>query len=410
MRAVPIAILLALLHAPAAGAAGWSTTRAFGAGVPDATPRVAISRGGRALLAYWSERGLVVRFGDGRGRFGAPRPVSRVRRGYAVAPGALAYETNAGIRVAVRDGNRLRDRLVATGTGSEINGVAIAVDPRGGWVVAERQFTRGRRTYRVRALSLDADGRRVGAVQDLGPGSFGIDARPTSALAVLPDGRALLVFQREAAQGVDPQPAVIAERPHGGAFAAPVALGTQYGDPRVTVAGDQAVVSATETTSCGDAGCSGHPRAFSSTGALLAAPRLEHPNRAFGPWAVRRSLIFQLKDGVQAFSREAPVKAVTFNVDGSLGRLQTLTEERATEPIGLALDGGGTFALWATRERLGAVLAGADGAFHRIAAPSGPPPQRYHYNSTNRDARSGGRYVIVGWDRGHSVHVSVRRF
>ena len=45
-----------------------------------------------------------------------------------------------------------------TSTGSEINGVAIAADPLGGWVVAERQYPRkgSGKPYRVRALSLDA--------------------------------------------------------------------------------------------------------------------------------------------------------------------------------------------------------------------------------------------------------------
>jgi hypothetical protein len=301
---------------------------------------------------------------------------------------------------------------VAASTGSEINGVAIAADPQGGWVVAERQYPRkgSAKPYRVRALSLDADGRRIGAVQDLGRGEFGIDARPTSALAVLPDGRAVLTFQRDVEGSLSSGPVAVAVRPHGGAFAPPVDLPGPLRDPRVTVAGDQAVISATAGVSCGDSGCSGNPRAFSITGAPLAAPDLDHPNRSFGAWAVRKALIFQRKDGPQPFSREAPVKAITFAVDGSLGRVQTLTRVRSTEPIGLALDGGGTLALWATRKRLDAAFAGADGRFRGISAPSGAPPEPYHTNSTNRDARAGGRYAIVTWARGRTVRVSVRRF
>jgi hypothetical protein len=260
----------------------------------------------------------------------------------------------------------------------------------------------------VRALSLDARGRRVGDVQDLGPGEFGIDARPASALAVLPDGRAVLTFQRDG-EGFTTGPAVIAVRPHGGTFAVQGEVG-DVTDPRVTVAGGQGVVSAIAGVSCGDAGCSGNPRAYSITGAPLAAPDLDHPNRSFGAWAVGTSLIFQRKEGPQPFSREAPVKAVTFAADGSLGRVQTLTRRRATEPIGLALAGGGTLAVWATRERLGAALAAADGRFRGISAPSGPPPERYHYNSTNRDARSGGHFAIVTWSHAKTVRVSIRRF
>ena len=178
----------------------------------------------------------------------------------------------------------------------------------------------------------------------------------------------------------------------------------------MAVAGDQAVISATAGVSCGDAGCFGNPRAFSLTGAPLAAPDLDHPKRSFGAWAVRGALIFQRKDGPRPFSREAPVKAIAFAADGSLGRLQTLTRVPATEPIGLALAGGRTLALWATRERLDAALAGADGRFRGISAPSGPPPEPYHTNSTNRDARAAGRYAIVTWARGETVRVSIRRF
>ena len=416
MRAVPFAILLALLYAPAAGAAGWSPTKAFDAGPSqfgEPAPRAAISASGSSIVAWTRGDGRIeAAFGDKRGRFGKPVRVARSAVDYAVAPGAIAYETKAGIRVAVRRGNGFRDRLVAESTGSEISGVAIAADPQGGWVVAERQYPRkgSAKPYRVRALSLDAQGRRIGDVQDLGLGEFGIDARPTSALAVLPDGRAVLTFQREVEGDVSSGPVAVAVRPHGGTFATPVEFPEPLRDPRVTVAGDQAVISATAGISCGDAGCSGNPRAFSITGTPLAAPDLDHPNRSFGAWAVRKSLIFQRKDGPQAFSREAPVKAVTFEADGSLGRMQTLTRVRATEPIGLALAGGGTLAVWATRERLDAAFAGADGRFRGISAPAGAPPEPYHTNSTNRDARAGGRYAIVTWGRGRTVRISVRRF
>ena len=266
-------------------------------------PRAAISAGGSSIVAWTRGDGRIeAAFGDKRGRFGTPVKVARSAVDYAVAPGAIAYETKAGVRVAVRTGDGFRDRLVAESTGSEINGVAIAADPQGGWVVAERQYPRkgSAKPYRVRALSLDTQGRRIGEVQDLGPGEFGIDARPTSALAVLPDGRAVLTFQRDVEGSVFSGPVAVAVRPHGGTFATPVELPEPLRDPRVTVAGDEAVISATAGVSCGDSGCSGNPRAFSITGTPLAAPDLDHPNRSFGAWAVRKALIFQRKDGPAA--------------------------------------------------------------------------------------------------------------
>ena len=90
---------------------------------------------------------------------------------------------------------------------------------------------------------------------------------------MLPDGRAVLTFQRDAAGGASSGPVVVAVRPHGGTFATPVELPEPLRDPRVTVAGDQAVISATAGVSCGDSGCSGNPRAFSITGARRSPRR-----------------------------------------------------------------------------------------------------------------------------------------
>ena len=181
-------------------------------------------------------------------------------------------------------------------------------------------------------------------------------------------------------------------------------------DPRVTVAGDQAVISATAGVSCGDAGCSGNPRAFSITGTPLAAPDLDHPNRSFGAWAVRKALIFQRKDGPQPFSREAPVQAVTVR-GRRVARAHADAHARARDRADRARARRRRDArVWATRKRLDAAFAGADGRFRGISAPAGAPPEPYHTNSTNRDARAGGRYAIVTWARGRTVRMSVRRF
>ena len=167
MRAVPIAILLALLYAPAAGAAGWSPTKTFDAGPSqfgEPVPRAAISAGGSSIVAWTRGDGrIVAAFGDKRGRFGKPVRVARSAVDYAVAPGAIAYETKAGIRVAVRRGNGFRDRLVAESTGSEINGVAIAADPQGGWVVAERQYPRRGRPSRTASARSRSTRRAAGS-------------------------------------------------------------------------------------------------------------------------------------------------------------------------------------------------------------------------------------------------------
>ena len=108
------------------------------------------------------------------------------------------------------------------------------------------------------------------------------------------------------------------------------------------------------------------------------------------------------------FSREAPIRAASLATPNA--PLQTLTRQLATEPVALPLDGNRTLALWATRTRFGAALAGPDGTFRSVNAPKGSPPAVYHTNATNRDVRAAGDYAIVAWARGHTVRVSVRRF
>src|SRR6188768_123700 len=131
MRAVIVpALFLALT--PAAHASTWTPTQAYGGAAESAAPRVAISAAGAGTVAWTRADGrLVVAQGTSRGRFGKPVVVgSRGVRDYAVAPGAIAYEAGDGVHAVVGG----HDRLVARGTGSEINGVAIAADPLGGYV------------------------------------------------------------------------------------------------------------------------------------------------------------------------------------------------------------------------------------------------------------------------------------
>ena len=57
--------------------------------------------------------------------------------------------------VRTRAGGPVVVRRVATSNGEEINGVQVAADPRGGWVLAERQFRRSKDSdYYVRAMTL----------------------------------------------------------------------------------------------------------------------------------------------------------------------------------------------------------------------------------------------------------------
>ena len=433
ISAVTVAAAAALLaFAPSVGAASdWTTPHGFatGKGV-DIVPRAGVAADGTSAVAWKTAKGtLVVSIGRRQGPFGPPRVVDRAGASdwsVAAAPGGaflIAWEDSDAIRVAVRirSGRPVIVRRVTTSTGSGINGLQAARDPRGGWVIAERQFPRkGRGEYRVRALSLDAAGRLIGPVKEFGPGQFGIDARPTQALAVDPDGRAVFTFTREAPALGEAGTVLVSTRPHGGVFGEPVAVPGPAAGPRVVV-GDRgrAVIAVARAGSCAEAGCFGPPGV-----ALLAAggapgspfgPSIARPGRAFAPTAALTAdgggvLVFQLKTKPSPFSTEAPVRAVAFAADGSVGPLQTLTPALAVEPVVLPLSGGRVLALWAGTRRLGAALAGPNGRFHKAAAPGGAPPEPGHGNATNRDLRTAGRYAIFAWEDNGLVRISVRRF
>lgn len=426
--------------APAAGAGSWSGPQGFAAGDDDArepVPRVAIARDGSSALAFRSKSGaLMLATGSRNGRFGSPRVIDRTGvsdYSIAAAPGGaflLAWDDDRdGLRAVLRTkaGRAIVRRRYGSGPSSQINGVQVAADPQGGWVLAQRVFPYGPRRdrlYGVRALTLDRAGRLIGPVQDLGAGQFGIDARPTQSLAVAPDGRAVLTFRRAVAATTfpaPPAPVVVATRPHGGLFGAPVALsGEPAADPRVAIGADgQTLITATQIRSRGDAAVFGNPivARVAPAGALGApfGPVVANPGRAFAPTvaptrAGRGVLVFQLKTKSDPFATEAPVRAVAIAADGTVGPMQTLTTGRAKEPVTMALSGGRALTIWSGRRGIDARLARAGGSFRTSAPPKGPPPRPFHTNSTNRDLRTAGRYAIFAWARDGRVRVTVRRF
>jgi hypothetical protein len=434
LSATAAATLLAAAAPAGAAAAGrWSPTEGFmasrsGGGEP--VPRAAIAPDGTSAVAFGAGTGaLLVATGSANGRFGVPRVVDRAgSRDHSVAAASggaflVAWEDRDGLHAAVRTsaGGRIVQRRYG-GRHSDINGVQVAADPRGGWVVAERVFPAGSgrdRSYGVRVLSLDAGGRPLGAIQDLGRGFFGIDARPTQALAVGSDGRAVLAFTRAAPAGVAASDgAVVATRPHGGAFGAAVPVPGPAVDPRVaTDPHGRALVAFTRVVRRGDVGSFGGPAISSvrADGTLSPplGPALPFPGRAFGPsaafWSGGATLVFALKTQAEPFAQEAPVRAVSINGDGTIGAVQTLTTGRAAEPLAVGLSQGRVLAVWSGRKGIGASLA-TNGVFEQTAEPQGPPPPPFHSNPTNRDLRAAGRFAIFTWARAGRVRVAVRAF
>jgi hypothetical protein len=272
--------------------------------------------------------------------------------------------------------------------------------------------------FRIRAVSLDRAGRRLGPPQDLGLGLFGTDARQTQALAVDPTGRAIVTFTRPGPASFGEGTVMVSTRRHGGIYGEPVAVPGSAAEPRVAVASDRAVVAVVRTGACAETACFGGPGVSPLAGAAPASPSgpsLARPNRALAPTAALRSvdrgvLVFQLKTEPSPFSKDAPVRAVTFAADGTFGRLQTLTPARANEPVVMSLTDGRALALWGERRGIGAALAGPNGRFQKTDAPSGPPPTPGHINPTNRDLHTAGPYAIFAWEGNGRARISVRRF
>ncbi|HEY4098610.1 MAG TPA: hypothetical protein VGM33_24010 [Baekduia sp.] len=434
VRAAALPVLLAAavaLPAGAAAASPWSAPASFPtAGTIDAdsaAPRIAIAADGTSVAAWIRGRDVAVSTGGGHGRFTRAAIAGRWRAAapaVAAGPGGqalVAWEDGTGIRVRVRAkaGARWTTRLAAPSTGSAINGVEVArVGRDRGWIVAERQFpAHGSGVpYRVRALWLDPDGRRIGDVQDLGLGSFGLDARVARALTVSPGGRATLVYT-SASPGAVPATMLVAHAPVGGPFGAPVSP-TDGAGHGTLFAGSGGLVASLRTARCGDAGCTGTPEAWrvDGSGALepLGAVALDQPGRALRPSVAPiggrgAALVFGLKDGPLPFATQAPVRAVALAADGTAGPLQTLTGGAASEPVALPLSGSRVLAIWAGTRGWGAALAGPDGRFAPFPTAPGPPPTAAHTNATNRDVATAGRYVAIAWARGHRVRMSVAR-
>ena len=300
-------------------AAGWSPTQPFDAGAAqfhEPVPRVAIDAKGGALLAYETgDRRLVVSVRRKHGGFSRPKTLAKRTLDYAVAPGAVAYEAKDGIHVATRTATGFEQRKVASSTGSEINGITIAADPLGGWVVAERQFPRrgSAKPYRYAPSPSTRPGPRSDLPRTWASASSGSMPAPPRRSPSSADGRAVLVFQRERISYWRSATGRLRRPPARGTFTCTRGVGDKLTDARVTVAGGRAVLTATMTALCGDTSCAGQPRAIplNPDGSLGApvGPTVARASRAFAPWAAPGAIVFQLKSAPsrsRAKPRSAP--------------------------------------------------------------------------------------------------------
>lgn len=441
--AVPAATLLlfALPGVAAAAATPWSAPARFVQGGADRfdqpDPVVAIAADGTSIAGWVSRRDVVLTTGDARGRFTTLRTTGRwsaTSVAVAAKPSGralVAWEAKDGIRVAVRAraGGPFVTRLAATSTGSAINELTAAADPKGGWVLAERRFPRrgSGPLYRVQTVSLRDDGRGAGPAQDLGRGFFGLSSPPTTALRVDVNGRAVLAFERELtpaeqADGPTIAPLVIATRPHGGSFTARTVPGGREGrivGAGVSVRGASVAISATVTERCGDVGCFGAPgllRLGVDDAPMSATkPALRYPGRAFAPEIAAlpegRSIVaFRQKTGVDAFSTQAPLRALVFGAEGKPGPVQILSSRPVSAMRLVSVDRGvAALAVWSGQRGFGAAAVSERGSprFRRSQPPPLPPLQRF---GSHLDLVAAGPYALAAVGTGDGVRLTLRRF
>ena len=440
MLATVVASLVAPPAAAAASVTPWSPPARFVQGGADRfetpDPVIAIAADGTSGAGWVSGRDVVVSTGDSRGHFTKLRAVGRwsaTSVAVAAKPGGralVAWEAKDGIRVAVRAraGRPFVISLAATSTGSAINELAAAADPKGGWVLAERRFPpRGSgNLYRVQTVTLRDDGRRDGPAQDLGRGLFGLSASPATALRVDADGRAVLAFERELTRaqqaGPAPQPLVIATRPHGAQFTARTVPGSTQRrilGAGVSVRGSAAAVSATVAERCGDVGCFGAPGLVrlgaDDSPTAATTPTLRFPGRAFAPEVAAlpdgRSIVaFRQKTGQDAFSTRAPLRALAFGAEGQPGPVQVLSS-RPVSAMRVVSVGQGVAALavWSGERGFGAAAVAERGTprFRRSQAPPLPPFTGY---GSNLDLVAAGPYVLAAAGTTRGVRLTLRRF
>jgi hypothetical protein len=434
-------VLLVLPAAATAAATPWSAPARFAQGGADRfdtpDPAVAVAADGTSVAGWVSRRDVVMSTGDARGRFTRLRAVgkwSATSVAVAAKPGGralIAWEAKDGIRVAVRAraGGPFVTRLAAASTGSAINELTAAADPKGGWVLAERRFPRrgsGPR-YRVQTVSLRDDGRPEAPAQDLGRGFFGLSSPPAAALRVDADGRAILAFERELtpaeqADGSTVAPVAVATRPHGGSFTARTVPGSTEGrivGAGVSVRGSDAAISATVTERCGDAGCFGAPGLLrlgvGDTPTAATKPALRYPGRAFAPEVAalpqRRSIVaFRQKTGVDPFSTRAPLRALAFGTDGQPGPVRVLSSRPVSAVRLVAVDRGvAALAVWSGERGFGAAAVSESGTprFRRSQAPPLPPFTGY---GSNLDLAAAGPYALAAAGTPTGVRLTLRRF
>ena len=410
-----------------AGAAGWSNPAVLEARCAkgevncaiETSPRIAVNARGESVVAWIDKDRVRVATGDGRGRFSrgvtfekAFRPaVSITADGVA----AIVWSKSGQLRYAWHVPGRgfsSPANLVPRGSKLGDDMPKAAIQPDGSTLVLYETATRTPATGYVTELRSVRirRGPRPTKPTVIGRGSVARDG-----FGAASDGRVAACCTGDLANHARPA-TVAAYAPAGGwaILAPPLRPGQDV--ESVGVGRGDVVLGTVDVAHSGDVGVSGRPglvRADSrgTFGAPLAAP-VVRPGLAFGPVAAvdtagRSVLVYQEKSAPKAFSRLAPLWAVTARLGGTFGARRSLDKGLARFPQMRAYRAGAIVVWEAPNNRWGLALE-RDGRFEAGPTPAGGPSAMGEDFIRSRDIATAGRYAALAWTaKDGSVRASI---
>jgi hypothetical protein len=374
-------------------------------------PRIAINARGATAAAWIASDGRVHVATAGRdGHFSAAvaferayRPTVSISDRGAVT---VAWSRNGLLRFVRRlPGHRFSRPATLVPRGSRLGDdfpYAVAEDDGATLVVYVNAYRTHDGTYvtRTRSVVVGGDGRprRVVRVADGSPARDGFSATANGDAAVV----TCCVAN---ADGVSRNASVAVYAPGAGWRQVAPPLSTSEQVETVGPWRGDLTLGIVDVLHRGDSGSSGRPgllRAGANGvfGPLLQAPVIK-PGLAFGPVAAvdgkRRSiLVYQEKDAPKAFSRVAPIYAVTAARSGAFGARQLLDRRLARFPQ-VAAYRDGALAVWEAPSHRWGVAVERGGTFRPAPAPAGGPSNVGEDFLRNRSLATAGQFAAVVW-------------
>lgn len=381
-------------------------------------PRAAVNARGQALVAWVDKRTRVqVASAAASGRFGRPVTLGKgLRPSVAISAGGtqlVAWSNARRLHFARRAPGHRFSRpfaLLVPGGGGDDDSPKLAAQPGGGTlVVFENTYRDAKGTFhsRLRSVVVSARG-RLGAVQELGDGSLRRDSFRAAAsgqaavccLAGPPPATPAPLFVEP------PRTNVATYLPGVGWSIVKPTLGASEAIETVAPRGGALALGTIDTRNRGDAGSFGVPGMLrvavgGAIGPVRPAPVVV-PRRSFGPvvaidGAGRDVLVYQEKDHAAAFSRRAPLYAVTAPAGEAFATRRRLDGGEAYQPAVLPYRDGAIVA-WQAAEGRWRLSIERGGSLRRAPAPSGPGPSHVGEDfNYNHDMATRGRHVVLCW-------------